>query len=222
MNRMRCALYLAAMALTVAAWMAACGAGEVEKPKLVNLGSIRVYVQEKRIEIDGEIKLGPGIMIEVFACTPTGKTHETVMIVDAMPSNVHAALLLIGLKPGKPVAFQGEDRMPTGDPVKMSVRWKDGDKTKTVRAEDLLLNVRDKRPMKPQTWVFCGSAMDPQSPKPYLADMVGNIIVTYHDAATVIDSPGEGGADDEVLEVNGKTCPPVKTPVTLIIEPAPK
>jgi len=192
-------------------------------PRFVRLGKVRAYVQEKRVEIDGAILLEPGVMIEVLACTPSGKIHETVMTCDAVPSHVHAALLLIGMKRGKPVDFQGENMTPTGDPVKVTVRWKEGDHERTVRAEDLLKNVKANKPMAHQYWVFCGSVEDPQNEDtPYLADLAGNIITTYHDSATVIDNPSEGGADDDLLSINGDVCPPPGTPITLILEPAPK
>ena len=192
-------------------------------PKIVKLGNVRAYVAEKRVEMDGVILLESGAPIEVFACTPSGKIHETVMTTDVMPRHVHAALLLIGLERGKPVDFQGEDMTPTGDPVKISVRWKEGDNVRTVRAEDMLYNIRKEAPMAHQYWIFCGSVEDPENPEnPYLADLAGNIITTYHDAATVIDNPAEGGVDDEMLTINGEVCPKPGTPVTLILEPGPK
>src|SRR6266550_1852565 len=50
--------------------------------------------------------------IEVIACAefPKGqKAHETVITVDAKPSDVHKALESLGLKAGKPAAPGGED-----------------------------------------------------------------------------------------------------------------
>ena len=199
----------------------ACIAGEA-KPKVVKLGKVRAYMDDKRVEVDGTITHAPGIMIEVFACTPSGKTHETVITCECVPSNLHAALLLIGLKNGKPVSWQQKKRPPTGDPVKISVRWTEDGKERTVRAEDLLYNVKTKRAMKRQYWVFSGSIMDANSEKPYIADLAGNLVTTYNDAATVIDNPTEAGVDDDMLEVNGKICPKPGTKVTLILEPAPK
>src|SRR6476661_4969050 len=50
--------------------------------------------------------------IEVVACAefPKGqKAHETVITVDAKPSDVHKALESLGLKAGKPATPGGED-----------------------------------------------------------------------------------------------------------------
>jgi len=213
---------LALLAAWVAACAACCGAGEEARPKVVNVGKVRAHVADKRVEVDGAILLEPGILIEVLVCTPSGKTHETVMTVDCVPSNVHAALLLIGLQPGRPVAYKDKKYGPTGDRVKISARWTENGNTRIVRAEDLLYNVKHKRAMEHQYWIFCGSVMDPQRDQPYLADLTGNIVTTFNDPATVIDNPSEAGMDDDMLEINAKVCPAPGTKVTLIIEPAPK
>jgi len=202
--------------------VSACTAGEA-KPKVVSIGKVRAYINDKRVEVDGTITHAPGVMIEVFACTPSGKTHETVITCECVPSNLHAALLLIGLKNGKPVSWGQKKKLPpTGDPVKISVRWTKDGKERTVRAEDLLYNVKAKRTMKHQYWVFSGSIMDANSKTPYIADVAGNLVTTYNDAATVIDNPTEAGVDDDMLEINGKVCPKPGTKVTLILEPGPK
>ena len=120
------------------------------------------------------------------------------------------------------MSFDGGPVQPTGDPVKLTVRWKDGDKTTVKRAEDLLYNVKSKQPMKHQYWVFCGSIEDPEYEIPYLADVTGNIVTTFHDNATVLDNPSEGGSDDDLLSINPEVCPKPGTPITLIFEAGPK
>ena len=52
--------------------------------------------------------------IEVIACFAynegvKGKAHETVLITEAKPSDVHKALESLGLKPGKPEKVYGAD-----------------------------------------------------------------------------------------------------------------
>src|SRR3954451_5927660 len=53
--------------------------------------------------------------IEVIATLPTPdgkKAHETVVVFSAKPSEIHAALVSLGLNPGKPAL--GEDAVATG------------------------------------------------------------------------------------------------------------
>ena len=59
--------------------------------------------------------------IEVIACAefPKGqKAHETVITVDAKPSEVHKALESLGLKAGKPAAPGGEDSVAISGDLK--------------------------------------------------------------------------------------------------------
>jgi len=188
-------------------------------PGLVKLGNVRVYTIEKRVEFDAMIALTPGVLIEVLACHPRGKVHETVMTANVQPSFVHAGLELIGLKRGTPVSYGDGKKPPTGPPVRISVRWDVDGETKRVRAEDLLYDVKNEKPMEHQDWVFCGSVENPDGEISYVADITGNIITTYNDPTTVIDNPSKGGDDDELLEINGKVCPEPGTLVTLILEP---
>lgn len=60
--------------------------------------------------------------LEQFVCKQGTKDHESPVVTKAEPSNVHAALLLIGLEPGSPVTWNeaGEPSPPTGDAVRVS------------------------------------------------------------------------------------------------------
>src|SRR5436305_4348747 len=67
--------------------------------------------------------------IEVIACAefPKGqKAHETVITVDAKPSDVHKALESLGLKAGKPAAPGGEDSVAEGPLLKISLELPNG------------------------------------------------------------------------------------------------
>src|SRR5205085_10444004 len=62
--------------------------------------------------------------IEVIACWPyregkQGKAHETVVVTDAKPSDVHKALESLGLKPGKPA--KGEGAKAEGPEVRVTI-----------------------------------------------------------------------------------------------------
>jgi hypothetical protein len=49
------------------------------------------------------------------------------------------------------------------------------------------------------------------------AQVEGNIVTTYHDPATILDNPSDGGGDDTVYGVNSALVPRVGTPVTLTL-----
>ena len=192
------------------------------------LGSMGVqYLPElRRLEIAGWVNMQKGL-VEVFACAPEGKTHESVVVLDCVPSGLHAGLLALGLESGTPVEVgtDGEYKLPTGDRVQVRVRWTGADgKEHTVRAEDWVRNEKAGRPMKPGAWIFAGSFMQPVSDNPeestYAANYVKSLVTTYHDASSILENPHSEGIDDTVYYVNEKAVPPAGTPVTVVFVPA--
>src|SRR5678810_347828 len=85
--------------------------------------------------------------IEVVACAefPKGqKAHETVITVDAKPSDVHKALESLGLKAGKPAAPGGEDSVAEGPLLKISLNLPNG---KSIPIERTLIDKKTGKAM---------------------------------------------------------------------------
>src|SRR5258706_2670530 len=105
--------------------------------------------------------------IEVIACAefPKGqKAHETVITVDAKPSEVHKALDSLGLQPGKPAAPGGEDSVAEGALLKISLELPNG---KSIPIEKTLVAKKTGKAMPTLKWHFTGSVMkqlDPNKP----------------------------------------------------------
>src|SRR5260370_37694734 len=84
-------------------------------------GGVVVDKAKSLIKIDAKIAprklphLSKIYEIEVIACWPHPKgkkAHETVVTIEAKPSDVHKALETLGLKAGKPVMGEGEPKAP--------------------------------------------------------------------------------------------------------------
>ncbi|MEC9373454.1 MAG: hypothetical protein VYC34_06390, partial [Planctomycetota bacterium] len=89
---------------------------------------VRVDVERGLVELEGSVPIvandpeAPVVYLELIACIPDTKEHEVVVVTGARPSHVHAALLMIGLEPGRPgfYTWEGEEltaHAPEGDPV---------------------------------------------------------------------------------------------------------
>jgi hypothetical protein len=186
---------------------------------------VKYFASEKRLEVAGRVNMQKGL-VEVFACAPGGKTHESVVVLDCVPSGLHAGLLAMGLKPGKPVeeGTEAEYKPPTGDGVEIQVRWTSGDRQATARAEDWVWNERDAAPMKHGAWVFAGSFMQEPTGNPeeatFAANYVKSLVTTYHDATSILENPFPEGRDDTVYYANERAVPAVGTPVTVVFTPA--
>lgn len=143
---------------------------------------VRVNLAEKAIEFDGTVpvnahtKAGLKVFLETTVCGYDSKEHESLLVTKAKPSQVHAALLLIGLKPGKPGAWKQEEKKwigvaPEGDEVEVRFVWNapDGSQREEDPAE-WIVTEKDaeslKRVAPDAKWVFAGSKLVRKKPAP--------------------------------------------------------
>lgn len=72
------------------------------------LPHIRVDAEARVVQIEGVVAINafvpdaPDAWLELIACSPDSREHESLVVTRARPSDIHAALLLIGLEPGSP------------------------------------------------------------------------------------------------------------------------
>ena len=194
--------------IPVMAW-AAVAAGQ-ETGAVATLGSVQVDAGTKTMMISGWVNQvwGP---IELLACGPGGKTHESVFVLDCNPVDMQAGLLLLGLKPGTPPTGLGQGQ-PQGTALDIWVDWLEGSSSRSLRAESFVVNVEDNRQPLPETpWIFTGSVVEDGEFKALAEE---SLIVTYWDPWAIINLPLPCGSNDEILSVNSNCVPSLKTPVT--------
>lgn len=178
------------------------------------IGSVILESEKREIYLSGKINMQKG-MIELLACAPGGKTHESVLVLDVIPHDLQVSLLLLGLEFHGDLEYQGDPRQPKGDSVEIWVKWKNGNKERLVRGEDLVYDLESKNTMKRTLWVFTGSRVVDNV---FQADVEKSLITTYHDPFTILDNPLIAGGDDEVYQVNEKLVPPKGTPIEVILK----
>jgi hypothetical protein len=124
--------------------------------------------------------------IEVIACYPAPqgqKAHETVITFkDVKPSDVHRALELLGLKPGKPA--RGEDQKPEGPELKLFLEFTGADgKTQRIDIEKSMVYRKTGKPLESLRWHFTGSVLKQPDPEKdeqvYAADLTGTLIAMF-------------------------------------------
>lgn len=197
---------------------------------------LTVYPDRHILEIEAVVCLDGG-WLEQIACSPGTREHESLMTIKAKPSEVHAALLLAGHKPGKPGKWiYEEDKYqtvpPQGHAVMVFVRYQnEDDEMIEVPIRNWISDHQGNHDFPQTPWVFGGSrfAANPEGMEPgeyYIADYSGSIIglVTFGDEvlgfAQVI-------SDQEVVSppewvVNEDAIPAVGTQVTIVIRPMTK
>lgn len=159
--------------------------------------------------------------IEVIACWPTPKgqkAHETIVIFDVTPSDVHKGLESLGLKAGKP--GRGDD-LCSGPEVEiyLDLPAANGHPPRQVRVEDTLIDKKTGRALPPIKWHFTGSVLREGK---YAADQSGTMVGLYPVTDEVVMQSALTMREEGLikLETAKHILPPEGTPVTLVIRPA--
>ena len=183
-----------------------------------------IDAKNKRVVVGGEIAIDKG-PIEFFACPRGTKEHESIVSARSTARLVHAALLAVGLVPGKPVSFDPDYLAATGPAVRVAMRWTD--ETGTVRelpAQEWIRDTRTGKPMQEQ-WVFAGSVFwtDPSDGKEYYQADGGDLICLSNFPTAMLDLPIESSQSNESLlfDAFDGRVPPRGTAVEIILSPAP-
>ncbi len=202
------------------------------------LPHIRVDPARGRVEFDARVALTLGdpprarVFLEQFVCTPDTKEHESLLVTDARPSHVHAALLAVGLTPGKPVTWTSEPgrvvpHPPEGDRVRVEFIHRDDQGKEVVRTpSDWAVSARDGVPWPAGEFVFAGSILrDGPGGAAYLADREGTLVGLASFGTEVIAWPVVISHEAEVQApewiASAESLPPLGTPVVVRLTAVP-
>lgn len=205
----------------------------------------KVNLVAKKVILRGYFAMNnPNQPLEYLACSPQTKEYESLFALYSKPSNIHLALLSIGLEPkgflerkrkGLIVYFPN----PKAPKLSILALWRDRGKIKKRKVESLIWNkvnaatftqLAKKNVYTKMYWLFSGSRQIRQfdfdtgeftKTKVYAADAFGTIIGLQYDVNSVITLPFYIGNKWENIEAypNIKEIPKPKTAVTLIIKP---
>jgi hypothetical protein len=223
-----------APAALLGVWLLAACAGPGESWREVFPG-VRVDARGGMVEFDGEVPIDAGgsrVFLEVVACVRGTREHEALVVTEVKPSHVHAALLLAGLSPGTPgswhwTAGKIEAEPPTGDPVRVMLRWRGEDgRDRRASPEQWIRDVESGRGLwegSVEPWVFAGSAFRMLGRREvYVADVEGTIVglATFGDEVVAwsrVFSP-EAAVQPPQWIADPDRVPPAGTAVTVRLE----
>jgi hypothetical protein len=186
------------------------------------LPHIAVDVKTREVRVDCEA-VKADYPLEFLSVLSNTNEYEAVVRSDAKPSDLHLALLMIGLKPGQPVHYSESTKAwlpPTGPPVDIWFEYQKDGKSIKVPAYRWMRDVKTKKQAPPMAWVFTGSrVMDDHT---YAADATGCLIGVINNEYSVLDVPAlkSRALEAREYERNPDLIPPTGTPVTMILSPA--
>lgn len=191
-------------------------------PQLTRLSrteDVWVDRDRKEVVVGGRIALDEGV-IEVFACPERSKEHEAIVATRSSARTVHAALLAIGLEPGKPVSFDPAYTAARGPVVRIRVRWKDDAGGHERPAQELIRDTRTGEPLAAD-WVFAGSLFwrDPDDGSMHYQADGGDMICVSNFSTAMLDLPIESSQANDALmfEVFAGRVPPHGSEVEIVL-----
>ncbi|HRK31754.1 MAG TPA: YdjY domain-containing protein [Tepidisphaeraceae bacterium] len=194
----------------------AARAGEPARLKFieVDLAAKQVRVECEAIRVDAPL--------EFFCVAVGGPEHESVLRTPAKPSDIHLALLMLGLEPGAPATFSDAAQRwtpPHGPPVRVSVEFAKSGETMKLSAGKLLRSMQKQTPMPDAPFVFTGSRI--LEDRRYAADVTGYVVSLVNFDLSPIDVPQLASNANDTLEwqINPDTAPEMGQKVIMILEP---
>ena len=190
--------------------------------KVGKLPHIEFDAQKRQVRVECEM-LAVNAPLEFFCCVKGTNDYEAMIRSEVKPSNLHLALLAIGLKPGQPLKYSEATRKwtpPQGPPLQMMMEYEKDGRTVTEPAWKWMRDVKTHKPAPPFTWVFTGSRVMPDGK--YAADVTGYLVSIVNFDLTVIDVPELASSSNDLLEWerNPDVTPKQGAKVWMVIEPA--
>ena len=208
-------------------------------PGIFSIGAVRLDTNAGTVTFPAKVNMNDGLL-EYLLVSPQGPVHESVLVSDAAPQEVHMAMLLLGAKgmaaPKDGTApahidaeFLAHAPKLTGDRIFLRVKWKDKDgNEQTVPAERWLMRkiFTPKKPVKSVNaedgpWLYTGSFFYENR---FIAQVEGTFVSLVTFPSALINNPRTGSDDDHIWFVKKEAVPPVGTPVefSITLEPAKK
>lgn len=183
---------------------------------------VRIDWGKRAVEVEATVVLREGLL-ELLACSPNTREHESILTIKARPRDIYQAMGLIGLEPGKPVRFDEADKKPlppTGEKLHLSVRYRKNDNDVVVAVEDWLLDTGTGKRPDSLKWVFAGARTLEDGR--FAADDEGTIVcvVDFDTALIAVGSVHSADNDQLWLGANTAEIPPIGTRCTLLIKKA--
>ena len=217
-----CRIGLLVLSVFILTCPPARGADDADAEKIGKLPHIEFYPKKKQVRVECEM-LGVNAPLEFFCCVKGTNDYEAMIRSEAKPSDLHMALLAIGLKPGEPVHFSESLKKwfpPAGPPLHMTMEYEKDGQTIRDPASRWMRDVKSKNSAPPFTWVFTGSRVMPDGK--YAADVTGYLVTVVNFDLSVIDVPALASSSNDLLEWerNPDVTPKAGTKVWMVIEPA--
>lgn len=195
----------------------------VEKtaPGMFKMGDIVINKNERSVSFPALVNQKDGLL-EYLIVHGRGKVHESLLRTNVEPYFLNIAFLLLEFEgTDKPLQYQGDQTIPKGDSISITLAYKSDENKKVAVSPEkwiVLKKYNDssfQQDVEKLAWVYTGSRIWNGR---FAAQTGGSIVAVYHDPDAMIDNASPGGESDKIWFVNEKAVPPLGTPVTITIK----
>lgn len=192
---------------------------------------LEVDLAEREVRLAAQSALDAG-WLEQAICIAGTREHESLLVVDTPPRLLHAALLMLGLEPGRPGRWRLDEttgavvrEAPAGPELEILLRYTHPRRGKVEEPLSSWFLARNGRRGPTHPWRFAGSLeeVDEQG-RVYLADFSGSVVglVTFGDEVVAHEEVLADRIDveQEPFRVAEDQVPPPGTPVSVVIRPS--
>ena len=185
---------------------------------------VQINWRDREVEVAGVVVLREG-MLELFACSPGTREHESIVRISARPTHVYQALGLLGLEPGSPPRWDPEKERgfaATGPTLRLRVRYQRDGRLQTDGIHKWMWDIMAGGPAPPTHWVFSGSLQDDR--RRLAADYEGTVVCVVDFQAALISLPQSysDSNEDLWLRPHAERIPPLGSPCVLLIQAVPE
>lgn len=210
----------------------------------LDMPGVIINLEEWCVDVESRVSLKEGLL-ELIACVKDTKEHEAIVAINAKPSHVHTALLLLGAKPGSPaLPLPGDPDKPSyrysppsGSPVDVFLVFKDPEGKQLEKPiSDFIKPIEEQNPsaepaaiggpkkFPTHTFLFAGSILvgEGDGPRRYLCDTEGNVISisTFGDELLCLPGFHEQANSSLMWQVDGANLPELDSKVILRLRPS--
>ncbi len=142
--------------------------------------------------------------------------------VNALASEIHAALIAIGANPGTPVQWDPKYVPASGPVINVCVMWKDQDKLIKRRGQEMIRDFETQKPMQLE-WVFGGSQVfkDQETGTTFYYGDGGELICLSNFSTATMDLTIQSSDSNDSLmfEAFTENIPEIGTKVYVVLSP---
>lgn len=192
------------------------------------LPGITIDRQADVVDLEAKIARRYGDWLELVACTPNSREHESIVTVSAKPSHIYQALLMLGLEPGHPLNWKPNNKgsydvePASGPPVRVYFIIEEDGRRRQIPANAWVVNQRTGQPLVDNRWLFTGSRFATfDQTEIFLADLNGTVIslVNFGDDLLARQTRLTDKDDGQVWNVRAEAVPEAGTPLTVRLRP---